>query len=88
MNTINSDATMPSLESKAIEVEILPPNFSATSFSEQISDTVEKVLLAAVNNLAETSQDKFDRISTISIKTKFRLEVVPDTLEVDVSLRS
>ena len=88
MSTINSDTTMPSLESKAIEVEILPPNFSATSFSEQISDTVEKVLLAAVNNLAETSQDKFDRISTISIKTKFRLEVVPDTLEVDVSLRS
>ena len=88
MTTINSDISISSLESKAIEVEVLPPNFSATSFSEQISDTVEKVLLAAVNNLADTSQDKFDRISTISIKTKFRLEVVPDTLEVDVSLRS
>lgn len=88
MTTINSDISISSLESKAIEVEVLPPNFSATSFSEQISDTVEKVLLAAVNNLADTSQDKFDRISTISIKTKFRLEVVPDTLEVNVSLGS
>ena len=42
----------------------------------------------AVNSIADTSREKLDRISTISIKTKYRLEVIPEDTEIAISLKS
>ncbi|MCH5146154.1 hypothetical protein JMF94_13805 [Desulfovibrio sp. UIB00] len=88
MSTINETGTIPSLEGKTVDVEILPLEFSTTGFGAPISDTVEKVLLSALKNIAATSREKLDRVSTISIKTRYRFEVVPEDSEISISLKS
>lgn len=84
MNTINNDLTVPSPEGEAVEVEVLSP----TRVSDQISDSVEKMLLSVLSNIATTSPENLDRISTISIKTGYRIEVVPEDMEIAISLKS
>ena len=88
MSTINKGGAIPSLEGKTVDVEILPPEFSTTDIGAQISDTVEKVLLSALKNIAATSREKLDRVSTISIRTRYRFEVVPEDSEISISLKS
>lgn len=88
MSTINETGTIPSLEGKTVDVEILPPEFSTTGFGAPISDTVEKVLLSALKNIAATSREKLDRVSTISIRTRYRFEVVPEDSKISISLKS
>lgn len=88
MSKNNNDDIMPSLARKAIEVEILSPKLAADNFGVQIGEEIEKMLNSAVNSIADTSREKLDRISTISIKTKYRLEVIPEDAEITISLKS
>ena len=79
MSTINKGGATPSLEGKVADVEILSPEFSPTGIGDKISDTIEKMLLSALNNIATTSREKLDRVSTISIRTRYRFEAVSYT---------
>lgn len=88
MSTINKGGAISSLERKVADVEILSPEFSPTGIGDQISDTIEKMLLSALNNIATTSREKLDRVSTISIRTRYRFEVVPEDTEISISLKS
>ena len=88
MSKTNKDDIMPSLVDKTIEVEILSPKISTNNFGVQIGEEIKKMLHSAVNRIADTSREKFDRISTISIKTKYRLEVIPEDTEIAISLKS
>ena len=88
MSKTNNHDNMPGLAHKAIEVEILSPKLAADNFGVQIGEEIEKMLHSAVNRIADTSREKFDRISTISIKTKYRLEVIPEDTEIAISLKS
>ena len=88
MTTINSDATLSSAQDKTVEVEVLSPDLSPMAVGDQISDTIEKMLLSALNNIATTSREKLDRVSTISIRTRYRFEVVPEDTEISISLKS
>ena len=88
MSTINKGGTIPSLEGKTVEVEVLSSDFSPMAVGDQISDTVEKVLLSALKNIAATSREKLDRVSTISIRTRYRFVVVPEDSEISISLKS
>ena len=88
MSKNNNDDIMPSLARKAIEVEILSPKLAADNFGVQIGEEIEKMLNSAVNSIADTSREKLDRISTISIKTKYRFEVIPEDAEIAISLKS
>ena len=88
MSKTNKDDIMPSLVDKTIEVEILSPKISTNNFGVQIGEEIKKMLHSAVNSIADTSREKLDRISTISIKTKYRLEVIPEDTEIAISLKS
>ena len=88
MSTINKGGAIPSLEGKTVEVEVLSSDFSPMAVGDQISDTVEKVLLSALKNIAATSREKLDRVSTISIRTRYRFVVVPEDSEISISLKS
>ena len=88
MSKTNNHDIMPGLAHKAIEVEILSPKLAADNFGVQIGEEIEKMLHSAVNSIADTSREKLDRISTISIKTKYRLEVIPEDAEITISLKS
>ena len=88
MSKNNNDDIMPSLARKAIEVEILSPKLAADNFGVQIGEEIKKMLHSAVNSIADTSREKLDRISTISIKTKYRFEVIPEDTEIAISLKS
>lgn len=88
MNTINSVLNISSSENKAVEVEVLSPTRGSDQTSDQISDSVGKMLLSTLDNIATTSPEKLDRISTISIKTRYRFEVVPEDMEIVISLKS
>ena len=88
MSKANNHDIMPGLAHKAIEVEILSPKLAADNFGVQIGEEIEKMLHSAVNRIADTSREKLDRISTISIKTKYRLEVIPEDAEITISLKS
>lgn len=88
MSKTNNHDIMPGLAHKAIEVEILSPKLAADNFGVQIGEEIKKMLHSAVNSIADTSREKLDRISTISIKTKYRLEVIPEDTEIAISLKS
>lgn len=88
MSKTNNHDIMPGLAHKAIEVEILSPKLAADNFGVQIGEEIEKMLHSAVNRIADTSREKLDRISTISIKTKYRFEVIPEDAEIAISLKS
>ena len=88
MSKTNNHDIMPGLAPKAIEVEILSPKLAADNFGVQIGEEIKKMLHSAVNSIADTSREKLDRISTISIKTKYRLEVIPEDTEIAISLKS
>ena len=88
MSKTNKDDIMPSLVDKTIEVEILSPKISTNNFGVQIGEEIKKMLHSAVNSIADTSREKLDRISTISIKTKYRFEVIPEDTETAISLKS
>ena len=88
MSKTNNHDIMPGLAHKAIEVEILSPKLAADNFGVQIGEEIKKMLHSAVNRIADTSREKFDRISTISIKTKYRFEVIPEDAEIAISLKS
>ena len=88
MSKTNNHDIMPGLAHKAIEVEILSPKLAADNFGVQIGEEIKKMLHSAVNSIADTSREKFDRISTISIKTKYRFEVIPEDAEIAISLKS
>ncbi len=88
MSKTNKDDIMPSLVDKTIEVEILSPKISTNNFGVQIGEEIKKMLHSAVNSIEDTSREKLDRISTISIKTKYRLEVIPEDTEIAISLKN
>ena len=88
MSKTNNHDIMPGLAHKAIEVEILSTKLAADNFGVQIGEEIKKMLHSAVNSIADTSREKLDRISTISIKTKYRLEVIPEDTEIAISLKS
>ena len=88
MSKTNNHDIMPGLAHKAIEVEILSPKLAADNCGVQIGEEIKKMLHSAVNSIADTSREKLDRISTISIKTKYRLEVIPEDAEIAISLKS
>ena len=88
MSKTNNHDIMPGLAHKAIEVEILSPKLAADNFGVQIGEEIKKMLHSAVNSIADTSREKLDRVSTISIKTKYRLEVIPEDTEIAISLKS
>ena len=88
MSKTNNHDIMPGLAHKAIEVEILSPKLAADNFGVQIGEEIKKMLHSAVNSIADTSREKLDRISTISIKTKYRLEVIPEDTEIAISLKN
>ena len=88
MSKTNKDDIMPSLVDKTIEVEILSPKISTNNFGVQIGEEIKKMLHSAVNSIEDTSREKLDRISTISIKTKYRFEVIPEDAEIAISLKS
>ena len=88
MNTINNYATMPTQAGKAVEVEILSSEFSPTVVGDQINETLKKTVLSAVNSISDTSREKLDRINSISVKTKFRIEIVPEDMEIAITLTS
>lgn len=88
MTMINSDATTPTQAGKAVEVEILSPEFSPAVAGDQITETLKNAVLSAVNGVTDTSQEKLDRVNSISIKTKFRFEIVPENMEVSITLKS
>ena len=88
MSKTNKDDIMPSLVDKTIEVEILSPKICTNNFGVQIGEEIKKMLHSAVNSIADTSREKLDRISTISIKTKYRFEVIPEDTEIAISLKN
>ena len=88
MSKTNNHDIMPGLAHKAIEVEILSPKLAADNFGVQIGEEIKKMLHSAVNSIADTSREKLDRISTISIKTKYRFEVIPEDTEIAISLKN
>ena len=88
MSKTNKDDIMPSLMDKTIEVEILSPKISTNNFGVQIGEEIKKMLHSAVNSIEDTSREKLDRISTISIKTKYRFEVIPEDTEIAISLKN
>ncbi|MCB6543267.1 hypothetical protein LI168_14185 [Desulfovibrio desulfuricans] len=88
MIMINSDATTPTQAGKAVEVEIFSPEFSPTVAGDQITETLKNAVLSAVNGVTDTSREKLDRVNSISIKTKFRFEIVPENMEVSITLKS
>ena len=88
MSKTNNHDIMPGLAHKAIEVEILSPKISTNNFGVQIGEEIKKMLHSAVNSIEDTSREKLDRISTISIKTKYRFEVIPEDTEIAISLKN
>ena len=88
MSKTNKDDIMPSLVDKNKEVEILSPKISTNNFGVQIGEEIKKMLHSAVNSIEDTSREKLDRISTISIKTKYRFEVIPEDTEIAISLKN
>lgn len=87
MNSTNNAGNMPLPQSNPVDAEILPPTFPLASIGHMINEVEVKMFSSALDRIASTSREALAEIDTITFRTRYRVEIVPDETEMNIKLK-
>lgn len=87
MNSPANAENMAFPQNEAIDVEILSPEFSSSGIVTTVRETTANMLSSALDNIVSTSPQKLERIETITFKARYRFEVIPEEMEMAITLK-
>ncbi len=87
MNSTNNAGNMPLPQSNPVDAEILPSTFPLASIGYMINEVEVKMFSTALDRIASTSREGLAEIDTITFRTRYRVEIVPDETEMNIKLK-
>ena len=87
MNSLANTGNMTFQKNESIDVEILSPEFSSSGIVTTVRETTANMLSSALDNIVSTSPQKLERIETITFKARYRFEVIPEEMEMAITLK-